>query len=45
MIRQMSDIQRGLRAGSSAPLMQGVVAKLTLTDMIDVTAYVGSLDP
>lgn len=45
MIRQMSDIQRGLRAGSSAPLMQSVVAKLNLAEMIDVTAYIASLDP
>ncbi len=45
MIRQMSDIQHSVRGGNSAALMQAVVEKLTLDDMVNITAYVGSLAP
>ena len=45
MVRQMVDIQHGVRGGASAALMQAVVANLTVEDMINLTAYVSSLDP
>ncbi len=45
MARQMVDIQQGARAGASAALMQAVVANLTEEDILNLAAYVGSLDP
>jgi cytochrome c553 len=43
--RQLNDIQNGARSSSSAALMRPVVAKLTAEDMINLAAYVGSLNP
>jgi cytochrome c553 len=45
MVRQLWDFQRGTRQGEWAPLMQQVVAKLTVGDMIDLIAYVSSVAP
>jgi cytochrome c553 len=45
LVRQLWDFQRGTRKGEWAPLMQQVVAKLSLDDMTDVVAYVSSLPP
>jgi len=45
MVRQMIDIQNRVRNGPSAVLMHGVVDKLEENDMIDLAAYVASLDP
>lgn len=45
MARQLFDIKHGTRAGTSAALMQGVVANLTEEDILNLVAYVGSLDP
>jgi len=45
MVRQLIDIKHGVRAGSSAALMQAVVANLTEEDMVNLIAYVASLDP
>jgi len=43
--RQLIDFQLGTRRGTWAPLMQGVVARLTADDMIDLAAYLASLAP
>jgi cytochrome c553 len=45
MVRQMMDIRHGARRGSAAALMTGVVANLTQEDMVNLAAYIGSLDP
>jgi cytochrome c553 len=45
IVRQIYDIQSGARAGSASLLMQPVVAKLTMDDMIAISAYVASLPP
>ncbi len=45
LVRQLWDFQRGTRKGEWAPLMQPVVAKLSLDDLTDVVAYVSSLPP
>lgn len=42
LVRQLFDIQRGSRNGSSAQLMKLVVAHLTDEDMVDIAAYVSS---
>lgn len=44
-MRQLWDLQQGTRNGAGAKLMKGVVAKLTLDDMIAITAYVTSREP
>lgn len=43
LVRQLWDIQQGTRKGAWSPLMQQVVAKLTLEDMLDLAAYAASL--
>jgi len=43
--RQMYFIANGDRNGAWAQLMKQVVAKLTSEDVINISAYVGSLDP
>jgi cytochrome c553 len=43
--RQLNDFQRGTRAGTMSKDMQKTVAKLTVDDMIDLSAYVASLRP
>jgi len=45
LARQLMDIQRGVRDGASAPLMAGAVEKLTQSDIIDIVAYIASLEP
>jgi len=45
LVRQLWDFKQGTRKGEWAPLMQQVVAKLALDDMIDLIAYVSSLAP
>ena len=45
IVRQLFMFQSGERAGSHSPLMAQAVAKLTVDDMIDIAAYVASLDP
>jgi cytochrome c553 len=44
-VRQMMDFQRGTRNGFGAPLMAGVVAKLSESDMLEIAAYLASLEP
>ena len=43
--RQMFDFQSGARNGKGAPLMKPVVAKLTEEDMVNISAYLTSLEP
>jgi cytochrome c553 len=43
--RQMFDFQSGARNGQGAPLMKPVVAKLTEEDMLNIAAYLTSLEP
>ena len=43
--RQMFDFQSGARNGKGAPLMKPVVAKLTEEDMLNISAYLTSLEP
>ncbi len=45
MTRQLIDIQRGSRNGAGAAMMKPVVANLTTTDMVAITAYLASLNP
>lgn len=45
VLRQLYDFQHGARAGAGAALMKPSVEKLTIEDMIDLAAYVGSLAP
>ena len=44
-VRQMFDFQSGARNGKGAPLMKPVVAKLTEEDMLNIAAYLTSLEP
>jgi cytochrome c553 len=37
--------QSGERAGSQSPLMAQAVAKLDIDDIIDIEAYISSLEP
>jgi cytochrome c553 len=45
LVRQLYDLQRGTRKGTSAPLMVPVVANLTDPDLVAIAAYVASLTP
>ena len=45
LMRQLVDFKSGARAGAWAPLMDGVVAGLDDTDMMNVVAYVASQAP
>ncbi|HTZ57643.1 MAG TPA: c-type cytochrome [Acidobacteriaceae bacterium] len=45
MTRQIIDFQDGARNGSMAPMMKGVVSKLTLEDIVNITAYLASQTP
>ena len=45
LARQMYDFQTGNRKGLWSPLMIGVVAGLTTEQIVDLTAYLASLDP
>lgn len=44
MARQLYDFKTGARNGINAPLMKGVVANLTDEDIVDLTAYLATLD-
>lgn len=45
VVRQLFDIQNGDRAGPSVALMQQVVAKLSVDDMVAIAAYLTSRAP
>ena len=45
VFRQLHDMQTGNRSGSLAELMKAVVAKLTVEEMVAISAYLGSLEP
>ena len=44
-VRQLFDMQRGVRNGLWADLMKDVVADLTLDDMVSIAAYSASREP
>jgi cytochrome c553 len=45
MARQILDFQDGARNGSMAPMMKGVVSKLTMEDIVAITGYLASQAP
>jgi len=45
VVRQIVDMQNGLRAGAGSQQMKSVVAKLNIEDMIAIAAYTASLNP
>jgi cytochrome c553 len=45
IVRQLFDIQDGTRSGVSAALMQQVVDRLSVGDMLDIAAYTASRQP
>ncbi len=45
MTRQLIDIQNGNRNGAMAAMMKGVVAKLTIQDIVAITGYLASQAP
>jgi len=45
LTRQLYDFQTGARSGLWSPLMQPVVEKLSASEIIDIIAYVSSLEP
>jgi cytochrome c553 len=45
MTRQIIDFQTGARNGPMAPMMKGVVSKLTLEETVAITAYLASQAP
>jgi cytochrome c553 len=45
LLRQLLAFRNGTRAGDAAAQMTPVVEKLTLTEMIDLAAYLASLYP
>jgi cytochrome c553 len=45
MTRQLIDFQLGTRNGAMAPMMKGVVAKLTISDIVAITGYLASQTP
>jgi cytochrome c553 len=45
LARQMFDIKHGARGGANVALMQGVVANLEHDDVLNIVAYLGSLEP
>ena len=45
LARQMYDMKLGTRRGAMAALMGPVVANLTDSEMVDIIAYVSSLEP
>lgn len=44
-VRQLFDLQHGVRKGPWAPLMKAAVEKLTLDDMVAIAAYAASREP
>jgi len=45
LVRQLFDLQHGARRGQFSPLMQPVVANLSVEDMTAIAAYLASLGP
>jgi len=45
LARQMMDMQTGARAGEYAVLMLGMVPNLSEEDILNLSAYIGSLEP
>jgi cytochrome c553 len=45
MARQLIDFQDGTRNGPMAPMMKGVVSKLSPEDIVNITAYLSSQTP
>jgi cytochrome c553 len=45
VVRQLNDMKTGARSGTAMALMQAVVDKLTVDDMVAIAAYLGSRDP
>jgi cytochrome c553 len=45
MTRQIIDFQNGSRNGSMAPMMKGIVSKLTIEDIVAITGYLASQEP
>ena len=45
MARQLYDFKSGTRNGMNAVAMKPVVARLTDADIVNLTAYLASLDP
>jgi cytochrome c553 len=45
MARQIIDFQKGNRNGAMAPMMKGVVAKLSIEDIVAITGYLASQAP
>jgi cytochrome c553 len=45
LVRQLYDMQQGMRKGEWTELMQPVVKNLTQDDMLDIAAYTASLNP
>src|ERR1700761_3882236 len=45
MARQLIDFQDGTRNGQMAPMMKGVVAKLTPEDIVNIVSYLASQTP
>jgi len=45
LARQLIDFQDGARKGPGAVLMTAPVAKLTNADIVNITAYLASLEP
>lgn len=44
-VRQLHGFKGGTRKGAQSALMQSVVAKLSDKDIVDIAAYISSLDP
>src|SRR5215470_11881324 len=44
IVRQLNDMKTGARSGTSMALMQAVVDKLTIDDMVALAAYLGARD-
>ena len=44
-VRQLFDLQQGVRKGTWSALMKGAVEKLTIDDMIAIAAYTSSREP
>jgi len=45
LLRQLYDLKHGARKGGTTELMKPVVAQLELEDMVDIAAYLASLQP
>jgi cytochrome c553 len=45
IVRQLIDFQRGTRHGANAAMMRPEVAKMSQDDMLNIAAYLSSLDP